>query len=96
MLPQLLLSKEKNISLAMAQPPLSIAIMVLRRNATYANKNQLLYKKHLYTDLYLYLITFHIPCFLYSYFMAMVSHSSGIFSKLRENLLSFDEICDEL
>ena len=67
MLPQLLLSKEKNIRLAMAQPPLSIAIMVLCRNATYANKNQLLYKKHLYTDL---LNTqFHIPCFLYSYFI---------------------------
>jgi ABC-type arginine transport system permease subunit len=70
MLPQLLLSKEKNISLAMAQPPLSIAIMVLRRNATYANKNQLLYKKHLYTDL-----LNHIP---YTLFLVFLFYGDGI------------------
>ena len=64
MLPQLLLSKEKNISLAMAQPPLSIAIMVLCRNATYANKNQLLYKKHLYTDLLNHNSIYLVSCIL--------------------------------
>jgi hypothetical protein len=49
---------------------LSIAIMVLCRNATYANKNQLLYKKHLYTDL-----LNHIP---YTLFLVFLFYGDGI------------------